>query len=107
MSIIFALWSFATSPFGRLVVVGFAALSFGFFQGYELKAKFDRSATLSAIITKQRIDLEAAQSAAADAQKTATELAAIDAKNQEIIRGLQGNSCKLDDAGARRLHGIQ
>ena len=52
-----AAWTFIASPIGaRSLIVGAGA----FGGGYALKARLDRSATLQAVIAKQRIDLEAA-----------------------------------------------
>ena len=59
--------SFIASPIGRLVVVG--AVAFG--GCYATKARLDRSATLQAVIAKQRIDLRAAKDTAEQAAATA------------------------------------
>jgi hypothetical protein len=113
MSLLLTAWAFVVSPIGRLVAVGGFSLMFGFSQGWAIKARMDRSATLQAVIAKQRIDLKAAQEAAEQASAVMTDIAARDANNQEIIRDLQsrlkapaGNRCTLDPAaadGLRRL----
>jgi hypothetical protein len=114
MSFVLLAWSFISSPIGRLITVGAFALVLGFAQGWSLKARLDRSATLQAVITKQRIDLKAAQEVADTANIVIAEIAQRDANNQEIIRDLNqklakapaGNRCALDPAaadGLRRL----
>jgi hypothetical protein len=114
MSFLLAAWTFVASPVGRLVAVGGMSLLLGFSQGWAIKARMDRSATLQAVVAKQRIDLKAAQDAADQASAVATDIAARDAANQEVIRDLQiklaqrpaGDRCTLDPVaadGLRRL----
>ena len=114
MSLLLAAWAFVGSPIGRLVAVGGFSLLLGFSQGWAIKARMDRSATLQAVIAKQRIDLKAAQDAAEQANAVANDISASDANNQEIIRDLQSrlsqapaaNRCTLNPAaadGLRRL----
>ena len=106
-----AAWTFIASPIGRLVIVG--AVAFG--GGYALKARMDRSATLQAIIAKQRIDLRAATETAEQVAATAASLSETDARNQETIRELQERidnlpkvgACALDDAAARGLRRLR
>ena len=106
-----AAWTFIASPIGRLVIVG--AVAFG--GGYALKARMDRSATLQAVIARQRIDLKAQTEAAEQAAATAASLSETDARNQETIRELQdridkspkANACALDDAAARGLRRLR
>ena len=106
-----AAWSFIASPIGRLLVVG--AVAFG--GGYATKARLDRSATLQAVIAKQRIDLRAAKDTAEQEDATAAALSDSDAKNQEVIRELQDRldrqpkigACALDDATARGLRRLR
>ena len=114
MSLLLAAWAFVVSPIGRLVTVGGFSLALGFSQGWAIKARMDRSATLQAVVAKQRIDLKAAQDSADQANAVVSDISARDAANQEIIRDLQfrlsqvpaGNRCTLDPAaadGLRRL----
>lgn len=105
---------FLTNPIGRLIGVGAIMLVLGFAQGYAVKARLDRSATLQAVIAKQRIDLDAANDTAAQAQTTAAALSAADAANQETIRDLQKPKgptpaavCNADDAAARGLRRLR
>ena len=106
-----AAWSFIASPIGRLLVV--AAVAFG--GGYATKARLDRSATLQAVIAKQRIDLKAAKDTAEQAAATAAALSDSDTTNQEVIRELQDRldnqpkigPCALDDATARGLRRLR
>lgn len=115
MSILLAIWAFISSPIGRLIAVGGLALVLGFSQGWSLKARFDRSATLQAVITKQRIDLKAAQDVADTANSVIAEISIRDANNQEIIRDLNaklakapvGNTCVLDPAAAGSLRKLR
>ena len=115
MSILLAVWTFISSPIGRLITVGGFALVLGFSQGWSLKARLDRSATLRAVVDKQRIDLKAAQDVADTANSVIAEIAQRDANNQEIIRDLNGklakapagNSCALDPAAAGSLRRIR
>ncbi len=104
------IWSLLTSRIGQMLLA--STLAFG--GGYALKARLDRSATLQAVIAKQRIDLEAARDTAEEASATVATLSQTDGKNQEVIRDLQNrlvqpaqnNPCVLDDAtahGLRRL----
>jgi hypothetical protein len=104
-----ALLSFFLSPIGRLIAVGVLALGFGFYQGYALKARLDRSATLSAIVDKQRIDIDAAKQKQADDEATISGLAAKDKANQEKIDELSKTpgTCTIDDAAARRLRSLR
>ena len=106
-----AAWTFIASPIGRLAIVGAVA----FAGGYALKARMDRSATLQAVIAKQRIDLRVATENAEQAAATAASLSETDAKNQETIRELQDRidtlpkvgACALDDAAARSLRRLR
>jgi hypothetical protein len=115
MSILLAVWAFISSPIGRLITVGGISLVLGFSQGWSLKGRLDRSATLQAVISKQRIDLKAAQDVADTANTVIAEISLRDANNQEIIRGLNetlskrpaGNSCALDPAAAGSLRRLR
>ena len=105
-----AAWSFIASPIGRLVIVGVVA----FGGGYATKARLDRSATLQAVIAKQRIDLRAARDTADAANAIVADISIRDADNQEIIRDLQlkltqrpAGACVLDDASARGLRRLR
>ena len=69
MSLLLAAWTFVATPIGRLVAVGGLSLLLGFSQGWAIKARMDRSATLQAVIAKQRIDLKAAQETADAGQR--------------------------------------
>lgn len=103
------IWSLLTSQIGRLIGVGAIALTFGFYQGWSLKAKFDRSATLQAIVAKQRIDLDALKQKEADDAATIATLATDNDANQERIRALSQTTgaCVADDAAAGRLRAIR
>jgi hypothetical protein len=109
MSALLALWSFVASPLGRLVAVGAVALALGFAQGWSLKARLDRSATLQAVIAKQRIDLAAARQKEADDASTIDTLQTAEAFNQERIRDLTSKpgTCIADDAAARGLRRLK
>jgi hypothetical protein len=114
MSALLALWSFIASPLGRLVATGGLALALGFAQGWSLKARLDRSATLQAVIAKQHIDIAAARESAEAASAVVADIAQRDANNQEIIRDLQDrlaqhapNRCVLDPAAAERLRRLR
>ena len=115
MSALLALWSFIASPLGRLVATGAIALTVGFAQGWSLKARLDRSATLQAVIAKQRIDIAAARETAEAASAVAADVAQRDANNQEIIRDLQerlarhapDHRCALDPAAADSLRRLR
>jgi hypothetical protein len=110
--------SFLASPVGRLIAVAAVA----FVGGWQAKAHLDEAASLRAVVTKQRIDLAAAQETADTASAMVAEIAQRDVRNQEIISDLQarlsqrpsdsaarpptGNGCALDPAavgGLRRL----
>ena len=106
-----AAWSLLTTPIGRFVIV--AALAF--IGGWEAKARLDEGATLRAVIARQRIDLSAAQAAAADSAQRSEELSKAEAANLEIIRDLQQKSsrqpasavCRLDPDDAQRLRRLR
>jgi hypothetical protein len=118
LSVLTATWSFVASPFGRVLAVAAVA----FLGGWQAKAQLDEAASLRAVISKQRIDLTAAQETADTANAMVAQIAQHDARNQEIISDLQarlsqhpsvaptgspaGNDCTLDPAavsGLRRL----
>jgi hypothetical protein len=118
MSFLLLAWSFISSPIGRLVSVGGLSLVLGFSQGWSLKARLDRSATLQAVITKQRIDLKAAQDVADTANTVIAEISLRDANNQDIIRDLNEKlsekssknpvgRCVLDPAAAGSLRRLR
>lgn len=103
-------WSLLTSPGGRLL----AAAAVAFIAGWEAKARLDQTATLRAIISKQRIDLQAAREIADSASAAVTEIATRDSRHQEIIHDLQlrlaqrpAGACALDDAAARGLRRLK
>lgn len=101
---------FITNPVGRLIAAVAIALTVGFWSGYEVKSNLCESETLKAIISKQKIDLEAANDTAAQANAVADELADADDKNQEMIRELQNRqpgACVLDPADADRLRQLR
>lgn len=106
-----AAWTFLASPIGRILIV--AALAF--IGGWEAKARLDEGATLRALIARQRIDLRAAQDAAADSDKRSEELNTLDAANQETIRDLRDKLsrqpasavCRLDPDAALRLRRLR
>lgn len=115
MSALLAAWAFISSPIGRLITVGGLALVLGFSQGWSLKARMDRSATLQTVIAKQRIDLKAAQDTAEAANGVIAEISDRDAKNLEVIRDLQEKldkrppnaRCTLDDPTARGMRRVR
>jgi hypothetical protein len=111
-------WRLLSTPAGRRVVVFTAGIAASFGCGWSLKARLDRSATLQAVIAKQRIDLRAARDTANAANAIAADIATRDANNQEIIRDLQrdlqlklaqrpAGACVLDDASARGLRRLR
>ena len=108
-------WTMLNSPTGRRVAIFAIGIGASFCFGWSLKARLDRSATLQAVIAKQRIDLEAARDTAEQAVATASALSDTDTKNQEIIRDLQNRiarqpqsgACALDDAAARGLRRLR
>jgi len=111
--------SFLASPVGRLIAVAAVA----FVGGWQAKAHLDEAATLRAVISKQRIDLTAAQETADTANAMAAQIAQHDARNQEIISDLQarlsqrpsdsalhapaGNGCTLDPAAVGELRRLK
>ena len=95
----------------RILTVGMAGAFAG---GWSLKARLDRSATLQAVIAKQRIDLQAAHDIAEPAAVTADCALDTDANNQEVIRDLQlrlaqrpSGACALDPAAADSLRRLR
>lgn len=108
-------WNMIATPAGRRVVVFTLGIAASFACGWSLKARLDRSASLQAVIAKQRIDLAAARDTAEQAATTVAALSDNDAKNQEIIRDLQhrltrrpqSGACALDDAAARGLRRLR
>lgn len=108
-------WNLLATPRGRRAAVFTFGIAASFAFGWSLKARLDRSATLQAVVAKQRIDLAAAKDTAEQAAVTAAALSDTDAKNQEIIRDLQdrlamqpqGGACALDDAAARGLRRLR
>ena len=103
-------WSVLASPLGRVLAV--AALAF--IGGWQAKAHLDEGATLRAIVAKQRIDLKAAQDTAEAANTIIADIAARDARNQEVINALQqqlsrrpAGACSLDDAAVRGLRRLR
>ena len=101
-AIIKALGRFLGTRIGQITL----AAAIAFYGGYALKARLDVSATQRAVIAKQRIDLEAADSTASDSRTVIARLSARDSEQQEIIRDLKGK-CTLDDAAARGLRRIR
>lgn len=114
-SLVGAGWRLFVSPAGRRVAVFAIGIAGAFAFGWSLKARLDRTATLQAIVLKQRIDLEAARQTAEQAAATAVALSDAEQKNQEVIRGLerrlaalpQNNACSLDDTTARSLRRLR
>ena len=108
-------WRLLTTPAGRRVVVFALGIASSFVFGWSLKARLDRSATLQAVIAKQRIDLQAAKDTAEHAAATAAALSDTDSRNQDVIRDLQdrlarqpqSSACTLDDAAARGLRRLR
>lgn len=108
-------WQLLTTPTGRRVAILALGVAASFAFGWSLKGRLDRSATLQAVIAKQRIDLRAAQDTAEQAAATAVVLSDTDAKNQDVIRDLQdrlarqpqSSACTLDDAAARGLRRLR
>jgi hypothetical protein len=115
VSILLAVWTFISSPIGRWIAGISIALVLGFSQGWAIKARLDRSATLQTVIAKQRIDLKAAQDVADTANTAIAEMAKTDNANQETIRDLQtalskkpqAAGCTLDDPTARGLRRLR
>lgn len=89
-------WRAANSTAGRLVIVG--AVMFG--AGWKAKDRQCDAATARAVIAKQQIDLRAAQDQAAQANQTVEQLSQFEAKNQEIINGLQQRLSQRPATGA-------
>jgi hypothetical protein len=116
LGILSAVWSFVTSRIGSVITAGVVCLALGFSQGWSLKSRLDRSATDRAIITKQRLDLEAARDTAEQANAALAELAKTDEQNQGVINELReklasrppgAGACVLDDDTARRLRRLK
>jgi hypothetical protein len=104
------LWSVLTSRAGRIAIVAAVA----FIGGWQAKGRLDEAATLRAVISKQRIDLQAAQQTADSANAIIADIATRDGKHQEIIHDLQlrlaqrpGGACALDDAAAHGLRRLR
>ena len=105
--------AFLFSPVGRTVLV----IALAFAGGWHAKGKIDDAATARAVLAKTRIDLAAAQDAAAQADAVADELADAESQNQEVIRDLQkalserpagvAAACALDPAAADRLRRLR
>lgn len=110
-----AAWRMLSTPAGRRVVILTIGMAGAFAAGWSLKARLDRSATLQAVIAKQRIDLKAAHDVADAANAVTADIALRDANNQEVIRDLQlklahrpsGNRCALDPAAADSLRRLR
>lgn len=102
LGILRGLWALLATRIGQITL----AAGIAFYGGYALKARLDAAATQRAIIAKQQIDLEAADSTASDSRAVIARLSAKDIEQQEIIRDLNGN-CTLDDAAARGLRRIR
>jgi len=108
-------WRLLTTPTGRRVAILTLGMAASFAFGWSLKTRLDRSATLQAVIAKQRIDLQAARDTAEQPAAMAAALSDTDTKNQEIIRDLQSSlarqpqssACTLDDAAARGLRRLR
>ena len=108
-------WRLLTTPAGRRVAILTLGMAASFAFGWSLKTRLDRSATLQAVIAKQRIDLQAAKETAEQAAATAAALSDTDSKNQDVIRDLQdrlaseaqSSACTLDDAAARSLRRLR
>jgi hypothetical protein len=108
-------WRLLTTPTGRRVAIFTLGIAASFTFGWSLKGRLDRSATLQAVIAKQRIDLQAAKETAEQAAATAAALSDTDSKNQDVIRDLQdrlaseaqSSACTLDDAAARSLRRLR
>ena len=105
-----AAWSFVASPVGRVLAVAAGA----FIGGWQAKAHRDEAATLRTVISRQRIDIAAAQRTADDANAIIADIAQRDARNQEIISGQQlelskrqAGACGLDPAAARGLRRLK
>ena len=62
-------WRLLSTPAGRRIVIFTAGIAASFGFGWSLKARLDRSATLQAVIAKQRIDLRAARDTAERRQR--------------------------------------
>jgi hypothetical protein len=91
-------WRLLTTPTGRRVAILTLGMAASFAFGWSLKTRLDRSATLQAVIAKQRIDLRAAADTAEQAAATAAAPSDTDSKNQDVIRDLQQATAE------RRLH---
>ena len=110
-----AAWRMLSTPAGRRAVILTVGIAGAFTAGWSLKARLDRSATLQAVIVKQRIDLQAAHDVADAANAVTADIALRDANNQEVIRDLQlklaqrpaGNRCALDPAAADSLRRLR
>jgi len=108
-------WRLLATPAGRRVAIFTFGIAASFAFGWSLKARLDRSATLQAVIAKQRIDLQAAKDTAEQAAATTAALSDTDSKNQDVIRDLQNRlarqpqsgACTLDDATARGLRRLR
>jgi len=108
-----AVGNLLATPAGRRAGILTVSVAASFWFGWHLKARIDESATLRAVIARQRIDLTAAQETAAGANIVISDIAQRDANNQEVIRDLQSRlsqhrsgNCTLDPAaadGLRRL----
>jgi hypothetical protein len=106
LGVLSAVWSFVTSRIGSVITAGVVCLALGFSQGWSLKSKLDRSATDRQIIAKQRLDLEAAQDTAKQANAVLADLAEKDRTNEGVIDDLRtklahakpSNACNVDES---------